>query len=1111
MTGAEPSGYGRRSLRRGAVADIHATGARRLRWRALPIAAGFALAVAFSAQVAQPLVAGAATAAPVPAADLFSTNLSGVAFTDAGHGWIAGASSGVARIDSTSDAGADWYADSVPAGATALGRLSVFGTGGWAAATVNGAAALLHTGDGTNWTSVALPAALGTDVPVASFSDAQHGWVIDGSGGGSVVASTADAGATWTQTAWPFSWSPGTIDFVDATHGWAGAAQQGDGVHTFAATTDGGRTWVQETNTAGITSVESLAFVSDTVGYAGGRDGGDHGHLLKTSDGGVTWSPASSGLSLGVQGVGTMLFSDADHGWVALQPQHGVQADIYATADGGTTWAYEPAPQTTFSIAQFALTSSTVWGAGTRLCGGGGTLVATPTQSPAWTEQIPEQPQPPAYLSGVSFGDATHAWAVGADQCQFGVLVSTTDAGATWTQDALPAGTEGLASVRVTDAEHGWVTAVSYNDAQSFVLSTSDGGQTWTQRLVAPATFSEVDASAAVVAVEGQNSSGSAVWTSTDGGLTWTVTQGAASLGGVSWVGALAVDGSTLYVGGTGTGAGGPAIASAGLTPGAAVRFLPNVVANPSDMGPVISLAVHHDSSSDSVWAATYGYLYTQSSIAAGAWSSVASLPPGMTAYSLALPSSTTGFAVGYFTQVWSTTDGGQTWTSSAPVTGSPWFHAVAAASPTTACAVGTGDTANPGGIACTADGTTWSPRTLPSPLATAPAAQADDWTIAPTSAASSLSHALAGVTCVGDHECWAVGRYWTPQTPNSADNSIWQGTASGWSGVASPTGNGSNNEGLTDVACGTASFCVAVGTVESSPPQLETAEYLNNSWSFWNPVPKPGLGGSFAGIACPSSATCWAVGSWDNNGTTDPLIEELGSSGWTMPPAPSPAGSATAQLDDVSCVSSTDCVAVGTYATSTGAGAAQLPFADQLAGSTWTLMSPQPLMPGQQATLSSISCAADGSCLAAGTQGTGSTLVEQFMSGAWHLVTDATSGDAGAVLNDVSCVDSSHCWVVGSEGAQTTLVEELSPGGWGVDTTPNLGSNDELVGIACPDISYCATAGSYFDGSQTQTLVEEASPPPAVVPEGGLLPFAGLAAVATAGWRWYRRRRRVG
>lgn len=114
------------------------------------------------------------------------------------------------------------------------------------------------------------------------------------------------------------------IAFVDATTGWAvGGAGQ------ILKTEDGGATWSAQVShvTDRLTQVR---FASATVGWVAG----DNGALLRTSDAGVTWTRQTSGMG---QPWGTFYA-----GLVVLDEQRAVVTPGYwgsrSTADGGQTW-----------------------------------------------------------------------------------------------------------------------------------------------------------------------------------------------------------------------------------------------------------------------------------------------------------------------------------------------------------------------------------------------------------------------------------------------------------------------------------------------------------------------------------------------------------------------------------------------------------------------------------------------------------------------------------------------------------------------------------------------------------------------------------------------------
>ena len=102
--------------------------------------------------------------------------------------------------------------------------------------------------------------------------------------------------------------------------------------------------------------------------------------------------------------------------------------------------------------------------------------------TPGWSEVFKTDPREGA-LADVDFVDASYGWAVG-----FGVVLATTNGGATWTQQGVPQGTGQLYAVSFSDRQHGWAAG------ENVILSTANGGATWTTQYTATGfTFTSLD------------------------------------------------------------------------------------------------------------------------------------------------------------------------------------------------------------------------------------------------------------------------------------------------------------------------------------------------------------------------------------------------------------------------------------------------------------------------------------------------------------------------------------------------------------------------------------------------------------------------------------------
>jgi len=213
----------------------------------------------------------------------------------------------------------------------------------------------------------------------------------------------------------------------------------------------------------------------------------------------------------------------------------------------------------------------------------------------------------------------------------------------------------------------------------------------------------------------------------------------------------------------------------------------------------------------------------------------------------------------------------------------------------------------------------------------------------------------------------------------------------------------------------------------------------------------------------------------------------------WTPSGAPLPsslpsgAPPKSSILYDTSCSSTSFCVAVGNVSD----GISTYPLVETYSGGAWTpSLAPLPqgyggLGNGREtdASLSSVSCADDGDCAAAGmyfsSESVQSGLLETLSSGSW-MATEAslpTSLPGIVNLNSVSCADASTCMAVGDwagRSSQLPLAYLLTSDSWTIlQTAPlpsNFGTGINLLAASCPSDSNCEVVGSYGDDVGTPT-----------------------------------------
>jgi hypothetical protein len=208
------------------------------------------------------------------------------------------------------------------------------------------------------------------------------------------------------------------------------------------------------------------------------------------------------------------------------------------------------------------------------------------------------------------------------------------------------------------------------------------------------------------------------------------------------------------------------------------------------------------------------------------------------------------------------------------------------------------------------------------------------------------------------------------------------------------------------------------------------------------------------------------------------------------------PASAATAQsvinasLNDVSCTSTTSCMAVGWFLGQIPgtSGFQDFPLAEQWNGSTWTVLpAPATKHPGGGELLSAVSCPSSTSCMAVGqvqveSAGGFTTLhpfAESWNGTTWRIVPTPTLTHSGASLTGVACTATTACMAVGNEGpprnpTMFTLAEQWDGTAWHVVTTPSplTPGGTSLATVSCPGPASCMAVGYYGFNNGTGTSV---------------------------------------
>jgi hypothetical protein len=294
---------------------------------------------------------------------------------------------------------------------------------------------------------------------------------------------------------------------------------------------------------------------------------------------------------------------------------------------------------------------------------------------------------------------------------------------------------------------------------------------------------------------------------------------------------------------------------------------------------------------------------------------------------------------------------------------------------------------------------------------------------------------------------------------------------------------NVKNQGSVNSVGCTSSTSCVAVGqyTDGSNHYQAFVSVYNGSTWVDHKVAGALNVGNSadLNTVSCTSSTSCVAGGGYtDGSHHYQAFVSVYNGSTWVDHKV---AGALNvgnyAVVSSVSCASRTSCVVGGVYRNNSKNTQA---FVSVYNGSTWAdLKVAGSLNVGGGAYVNSVRCTSSTSCVAGGGYKDGSNHTQAFVSvyngRTWadHKVAGALNVGNEGFVNSVSCASSTSCVAGGVYTDRNHLsrafVSVYNGSTWTdqeAATLLNVGKVGEVNSVSCTSSGRCVAGGQYADAS---------------------------------------------
>lgn len=262
----------------------------------------------------------------------------------------------------------------------------------------------------------------------ASFSDCQmlsenRVFAIASLGSTQGIMETTNGGQTWTGKAAPGMWLF-DLQFTDENHGYVVGRDNEQAGGFVLVTKNGGKTWASNLMT-GTHGFYRITCPSSQVAYTCGY----LGVIWKTTDGGDTWTTLHVGQPGDVFTDISFITPEIGYAAAGKNSEFYNTTQLYRTIDGGENWTLvkEFTDEESISAMEFVDGNT---GYVSSKHEGKVALMRTTDGGQTWAPVYKDQAN--RLFARIRFMDVNNGWAVGTD----GLIVRTTDAGATWTDES---------------------------------------------------------------------------------------------------------------------------------------------------------------------------------------------------------------------------------------------------------------------------------------------------------------------------------------------------------------------------------------------------------------------------------------------------------------------------------------------------------------------------------------------------------------------------------------------------------------------------------------------------------------------------------------------------